>query len=605
MMVRRAAVTAGCLLAGAAVLGAAWAGTQPAPSGGLERTTRIADAAALGVGRLVPDLPIVGLDGQETTLSALLKGRRAVALCMTSATCPLSIKYGPRLAAMAEEYAAKGVGFVMVNVADAESRAQMREQARGLKWKQPYAPDADRGIRRALGPRTTTEVFVIDAARTLVYRGAVDDQYGIGTALDRPRREYLREALAAVLEERTPEIRATWAPGCIVTVEAAEAKPAPVTYFGRIARIAQDRCVVCHYTGGPAPFTLQTYESLVDRAAMVEAVVASGIMPPWGAAPPPRGQGSPWRHDRSLPPEERDDLLEWLRSDRPLGDPAEAPLARKYEPGWRLGTPDVLLAAPAVDVPAQGPMIHQRLVIDPGLKQDTWVRAIEILPRQRDVVHHALLFVQEPGDAIPGDAEGRGPIATYGAGYSTVEHRDGSAVRIPAGATLILHTYCRPMDKRMRESTRIGLHRADGPPRREVVTLAATAPDLVIPAGEAAAEATAVRTLEQDALLTALIPCLRSHGRAIRYDAVLPDGSEVPLLDVPSYDFKWRPRYELLEPLTLPAGTAIRCRAVFDNSAANPNNVDPDREVTAGWGADEEMLLGGFEIEVPVMSERQ
>lgn len=598
-MMRRAAAVTGTILA-AATLPAGAQQDERAPGGGVQRISQLDDGPSLGVGRLVPDLTVTGLDGQETTLSELLKGRRAAVLCMTSATCPLSIKYGPRLAAMAEEYGPKGVRFVLVNVSDTDSRAQMREQARGLKWKGPYTPDAARAIRGALAARTTTEVFVVDAARTLVYRGAVDDQYGIGTALDRPRREYLRGALAAVLAGRSPEVRATWAPGCVVGGEFQRPEPAPVTYSGRIARIVQDRCTDCHHTGGPAPFTLETYESLTGRAAMIDAVVSGGIMPPWGAAPPEPGEPSPWRHDRSLPAAERDDLLAWLRSDRPLGNPAEAPLKRVYEPGWRLGTPDVLLMAPPVDIPAQGPLLHQRLVINPGFEKDAWVSAIEILPRQAGSVHHALLFVEPAGAAEPGDAPGRGPVATYGAGYSTVEHRGGSAVHIAAGSSLILHTYCRPMDRRMREGTRIGLHLADAPPPREVVSLAATSADLILPASTAHTAATATRTLEQDCTLTALVPCLRSHGRAIRYDAVLPDGTEVPLLDVSSYDFTWRPRYELLEPIPLPAGTVIRCHAVFDNSADNPNNVDPEREVTTGWGAAEEMLLGGFEVEVPV-----
>ena len=39
---------------------------------------------------------------------------------------------------------------------------------------------------------TTTDTFVLDSARTVLYRGPIDDQYGIGYQLDQPRRQYLK-----------------------------------------------------------------------------------------------------------------------------------------------------------------------------------------------------------------------------------------------------------------------------------------------------------------------------------------------------------------------------------------------------------------------------
>ncbi len=67
-------------------------------------------------------------------------------------------------------------------------------------------------MARALGPRATAEVFVLDAARTLVYRGAIDDQYAVGAALDAPRNTFLRDALDAVLAGRRPAVTATSVP---------------------------------------------------------------------------------------------------------------------------------------------------------------------------------------------------------------------------------------------------------------------------------------------------------------------------------------------------------------------------------------------------------
>jgi len=579
------------LILGLAGLALAAPGLLPQPDDrGPFRTTAAQDGEPLGVGRIVPDLLLRPLEGDEQRLSALLKERRAVVLCMTSATCPLSIKYGPRLTAMAEEYAPRGVHFVLVNVADTDTPRDMQRQARSLRWTGPYLPDRDRAIRAALAPRTTTEVFVIDRGRTLRYRGAVDDQHGIGTSLPHPRHEYLRDALESLLAGRDPAIGATWPPGCVVAPEPGVlAPPAEVTYHNRISRIIQDRCLDCHSIGRAAPFDLGTYEAVAGRAAMIEAVVREGIMPPWHAAPPEPGAPSPWRNDGLLTASERADLLAWLRAGLPVGDPADAPAPRDISPGWALGTPDLILMPPSLAVPADGPMVYGPQRVDTGLREDAWVSAIELLPRKRDTVHHALVYVVPPET---GDAR---LLAVYGPGYSTVEFPPDAAAKIPAGSWLLVHLYAQPMGQRHGAGLRVGLHFADAPPAREVRTTAAVAEDLAIPPRVPRHAVTASVELEEETTILAFLPCLRARARAVSYEAILPGGEEVLLLDVPRYDFKWRPRYELAEPVTLPRGTMIRCRAVFDNSPSNPNNPDPDAEVHAGWSASDEMLLGAFE----------
>jgi hypothetical protein len=68
------------------------------------------------------------------------------------------------------------------------------------------------------------------------------------------------------------------------------------------------------------------------------------------------------------------------------------------------------------------------------------------------------------------------------------------------------------------------------------------------------------------------------------------------LLDVPGYDFNWQHRYELAEPKRLPAGTVVRCAAVYDNSADNPNNPSPDATVRAGLQNADEMFNAYFDV---------
>ena len=57
-------------------------------------------------------------------------------------------------------------------------------------------------------------MFLLDPARTLIYRGALDDQYWINYNLDAPKHAYLRAAVAALLRGEKPAVQATAAPGC-------------------------------------------------------------------------------------------------------------------------------------------------------------------------------------------------------------------------------------------------------------------------------------------------------------------------------------------------------------------------------------------------------
>jgi thiol-disulfide isomerase/thioredoxin len=217
----------------------AWAVARAeGPESPVREGPALLDPREHGVGRLVDDVELSGLDGKAVRLSAL-RGR-VVVLCMTSADCPVARKYRPVLEAMQKEYAERGVTFLLVNAASGENR---RDLAR-------------------LGVRSSAEAFVLDTARTLVYRGAVDDQFGLGYSLAKPRREYLREALEAALAGVRPQVEATSAPGCMVETGGEpqdRAAAGAVTYHNRISRIVQQNCVECHREGENGPFPLNTY----------------------------------------------------------------------------------------------------------------------------------------------------------------------------------------------------------------------------------------------------------------------------------------------------------------------------------------------------------
>src|SRR5262249_22749095 len=147
------------------------------------------------------------------------------------------------------------------------------------------------------------------------------------------------------------------------------------------------------------------------------------------------------------------------------------------------------------------------------------------------------------------------------------------------------------------DRTRVGLWLADPKEvRREVATKLMADLDLCIPPHTAAHEVTQTWRTGADVLVLALFPHMHLRGRSFRYEVEYPDGSAETLLSGRRYDFNWQHRYELAEPKRLPAGTLLRCTAVYDNSADNPNNPDPSATVRAGTQSWDEMFNGYWDV---------
>lgn len=558
-----------------------------------------------GIGRLVPDLAFSDLAGRSQTLAGLLRNRKALVIALTSSTCPVSKRYLPSLARLERELAAQGVALLLVNPFASETPAEIRTQLAAHAVTATYVHDRDRTLAAGLGAHTTTEVLLLDAARTLVYRGALDDQYGLGHALDAPRRMYLRDAVASLLRGETPAVQATTAPGCELDLSPGpQARPAaPVTYHRDVARILQQNCVACHHDGGIAPFALDDLEEVQDRLRVIGRVVREGTMPPWFAAPAGSAQPSPWANDRSLSARDRADLLAWIGSaDRPLGDAAEAPVRRVYPKEWSIGTPDLIIPlSRAYEIKAEGFMPYQFDVVQTELVEDKWVTAYEILPSERDVVHHVIVQVHERGAAARDRDEGAGGYwAAYVPGNGSHVYPDGFARRIPAGAKVSFQIHYTPSGTAKRERLRLGLVFARTPPAYEVRTAAVANLRLAIPPGEANHVETKSQPVPFDLPVTSFLAHMHVRGKAFRYDVTFPDGRTETLLDIPRYDFNWQLRYDLKQPRLIPRGSTVKITAVFDNSPGNRANPDPTKLVRWGKQTVDEMMIGYLEYFTPV-----
>ncbi len=579
--------------------------TTPSPSTPAIITSGpiVQNPAEVGVGRQIADITLRSLQGEPVSLSASTPWIGTV-IAATSTTCPVSKRYLPGFSHLQKQLEARNIRLLLVDPFAKDDVDDMLRLMRENQIAVPWIHDREKALSAILQMRTTTEVFLLDATRTVIYRGALDDQFGADYSLDAPRHPYLLDAVEALVAGRLPDITATTPPGCEIELPQSAATAAlsepSVTYHRDIARILRQHCVRCHHDGGIAPFPLDDRESVVERAKVIQRVLFEGTMPPWFAAH--ATSPSPWRNDATLPAQDRADLLAWLASsDKPEGNPADAPPPLVFPKTWQLGEPDhIVTTSRAFEIKATGFMPYQFDTVETLLTEDRWVSAYEILPEQRSVVHHVLVRVHPPGKGQRTTGDGTGYWAAYVPGNSGTRYPAGFARKLPAGSRVSFQIHYTPNGTATTDRIRLGLHFARTPPSQEVKTLPIAHMKLLIPPGAAEHREEFARTAPFDVPIMGLMPHMHVRGKSFRYEIIRNGAEPETLLDIPRYDFNWQLRYDFKEPQILRAGEQLRIIATFDNSTANRANPDPSRPVKWGEQTSDEMMIGYVEYHAPV-----
>lgn len=541
----------------------------------------------------IPNFTLNDTTGKPISLYGYA-GKKAVVLAFTGTECPVGNLYMPRLKQLAERYAAQGVAFVAVNANTNTTAAETARHAAGYGISFPILMDPTQKAAGLVGATRVNEVVVIDGQAYMRYRGPVDDQYDFTARKPAPTKNYLTNALDAVLAGKNPAFTSIAAAGCLfdrgageTPVQTPEALPkvGKVTWAKEVAPILQEKCQTCHRPTQIAPFALQTYDDAKRWAPMISEVVKTQRMPPWHAEP---GIGA-FANDRSLTPLERATLIAWHDQNAPAGDLKVAPKPKTFTDGWTIGNPDIVLPmAEPYTVQAAGTLRYQWFTIPTGFKEDRWIQAVQVKPGERAVVHHVLVFV----DDKKGGGRMRSQLAAYVPGDVPAIYPKGVAKKIPAGADIVLQVHYTPIGKPLADRTSVGLIFAKEPPKQEANTFGFFKLDLRIPPNQADVRMEKEMTVPADVQLLSIWPHMHLRGKSFGLTATYPDGRVEPLLSVPRYDFNWQTRYELKTPKTLPRGTRLKMTAAFDNSTGNPANPNPNASVHWGEQTDDEMLIG-------------
>jgi uncharacterized protein (TIGR03437 family) len=390
-----------------------------------------------------------------------------------------------------------------------------------------------------------------------------------------------------------------------------------VTWSEHIAPIVYNNCAGCHRPGQVSPLPLLNYDDVRRRGSLVAQTVRTRYMPPWKPEP---GWGE-FRDQRRLTPEQIALIDRWVADGMPRGDATKEPPLPAFVDDWLLGRPDLILEMPAAfSVPADGPDIYRNFVLPTGLTEDKWVRAIELKPAARAVVHHVLFASDRTGaaqtearttnDGQPG-FPGLGSVFTIQAAADPLVALSGGlggwvpgttpqflpaglAMPLPKNSDLILQTHFHPNGAPQREKTVVGLY--FGPkPDREITQFQAPAffgirANIDIPAGEKNYKVRGSFTVPAD--IDAVLVSAHAHylAKEAKLTATLPNGEVRILLWIREWDFAWQDQYIYKDLVPLPRGTRLDGELTYDNSADNLRNPsNPPRRVRWGEQSTDEM----------------
>jgi hypothetical protein len=414
----------------------------------------------------------------------------------------------------------------------------------------------------------------------------------------------------------------------MISSAALSAADAPgITFYHDVLPILQERCQSCHRTGEIGPMPLGTYTEVRPWAKAIRQAVVTRKMPPWNADGP-RGK---FRNDPSLSPAEIDKLTAWIDAGAPEGSAKDAPPARSFTEGWSIGTPDIVFEMPeAYDVPVSGAIEYTYVIVPSGFTEDRWMSSAEVRPGNRAVVHHANVYVREPGSPwlreypygklfVPQEEKGQRAatggsssagasireqmIAGYIPGRPARQVPPGYGMLVPAGSDLVFQLHYTTNGKAVRDRTKVGFIFAKQLPKKRVIRVQASNSGFAIPPGAAGYPVSGAAELGMQCELLDVYPHMHYRGQSMALSAIYPTGERDQLLRVPHYDFNWQLVYEMGQPMLLPKGTVLRADATFDNSPNNRFNPDAKAEVRWGDQTWEEMMVGFFDVAIPLKAD--
>lgn len=177
-----------------------------------------ADKILMKTGQVAPNFEnLPGVDGKKVSLGDLASSQVLVVIFSCN-HCPYAQAYENRIVALQAEFKSQGVQFLVINSNDdigypEDNFENMVKRAQDKKFNFPYLRDESQAVAKAYGASHTPHIFVFNNKRQLSYTGKIDDNWQNPSQV---KKQYLKEALSALVQGKMPAEPETFAIGCTI-----------------------------------------------------------------------------------------------------------------------------------------------------------------------------------------------------------------------------------------------------------------------------------------------------------------------------------------------------------------------------------------------------
>ena len=381
--------------------------------------------------------------------------------------------------------------------------------------------------------------------------------------------------------------------------------------FDDVAPLLTKHCNSCHTAGGIAPFALTTPAEARLHAAAIKEAVSERTMPPWGVDD--SGDCQSYTDSRWLDDADIDAIVAWIdaggldglvmRAEAPLRAPLESATHRA-----EMSTP--------YTPPTGSDDVYRCFVLDPGVAEDAYLTAYQIIPGEPRIVHHVILYAlnnqeaedealaRDLDDADPGYGCFGGPGVSFGnvrflagwaPGTGITRYPEGTGIRVKARHKMVMQVHYNLVEGALPDRTAIEFELAES-----VASVAEVLPlvnlEFVLPPGQANAVAENEILVEDTATqILGVYPHMHTRGVDMRVERARSSDNSC-VVDVPRWDFNWQQFYFYESAIDVAPGDIFKLRCSFDTRGASG-------DITWGEGTADEMCLAGFYLTPPVLGD--
>lgn len=384
------------------------------------------------------------------------------------------------------------------------------------------------------------------------------------------------------------------------------------TWSDNIASIVYNKCATCHHSGAIGPFNLMSYNDAVSAASGIIDAVSNDRMPPW----PPDTTYRKFAHQRTLSIQQKTALLDWINDGLPAGNLANAPAPPVFPVGSTVNlTPDLVSQMPVFTNYANTD-IYQCFVVPTGINVSKYIKGFEVIPGNRQIVHHILVYADTTGVCANLDAQdpGTGYLSFGGVGSSSAQliglwvpgaepqfYPNGMGLRLPANADVVFQIHYPAGTTGQLDSTKVNFFFSNATSIRPLYVAPVLNHSSSLTNGPLFIAANQTKTFYGQYTVPSIFgkvsmlqvaPHMHLIGRSIQSHAIAPGNINIPLIKINDWNFMWQGGYDFQQIQVMPVSSTLYFEAFFDNTSNNPYNpASPPVNVSEGEATNDEMMM--------------